>query len=314
MALALREKLAIITGGPGTGKTTIVSCIPDLYKQVGARVLLMAPTCRAAKRLSETTGAEAATIHRALEFSPRPGASGAMPPSRLRPTPSWWTRCPWWAILRTVPPPQGRAPRGALTTVVDADPAAGGGARERVEGPTDSGVVPVTRLTQIYRQARESLIVVNAHRINQGAFPDLAGFEDGRDFVYVGRQEPEDIKAALLKLVCDELPERYGFDPVKDLQVITPMHRGPVGVQNLNHGAAAAPKRQIPPLHLRGPGIQAGGQGDAAAEQYYKEVFNGDIGLETGRTPPPASSWWNLTAGRWPMTPARAKRLRWPTR
>ena len=79
----------------------------------------------------------------------------------------------------------------------------------------DSGVVPVARLTQIYRQARESLIVVNAHRINQGAFPDLAGFEDGRDFVYVGRQEPEDIKAALLELVCDELPERYGFDPVR---------------------------------------------------------------------------------------------------
>ena len=149
----------------------------------------------------------------------------------------------------------------------------------------DSGVVPVTRLTQIYRQARESLIVVNAHHINQGAFPELAGFEDGKDFVYVGRQEPEDIKAALLKLVCYELPERYGFDPVRDLQVITPMHRGPVGVQNLNHELQQRLNGRAPRFTFGARVFRRGDKVMQLRNNYYKEVFNGDIGLVTGLNP-----------------------------
>ena len=285
VALALREKLAIITGGPGTGKTTIVSCILDLYKQVGARVLLMAPTGRAAKRLSETTGAEAATIHRALEFSPQTGGFRRNAAEPLKADAivvdemSMVDTFLMYHLLKAVPP----GARLIMVGDVHQLPAVGPG--NVLKDLMDSGVVPVTRLTQIYRQARESLIVVNAHHINQGAFPELAGFEDGRDFVYVGRQEPEDIKAALLKLVCYELPERYGFDPVRDLQVITPMHRGPVGVQNLNHELQQRLNGRAPRFTFGARVFRRGDKVMQLRNNYYKEVFNGDIGLVTGLNP-----------------------------
>jgi exodeoxyribonuclease V alpha subunit len=282
---ALREKVLIITGGPGTGKTTIVSLILDLYRGLGAKVLLMAPTGRAAKRLGEATGATATTIHRALEFSPQTGGfrHNAADPLRgdvvVVDEVSMVDIFLMYHLLKAVPPD------ARLILVGDAYqlPAVGPGCI--LKDLIDSGVLPVARLTQIYRQARESLIVVNAHRINQGEFPILPKNFGARDFVFLELEDPAAVHRRLLELVSDFLPRRFGFDPLKDIQVITPMHRGPLGVQALNlelqrslNGANPSwswgdrqLKRQDKVMQLR--------------NNYYKEVFNGDIGQVWGFEP-----------------------------
>jgi exodeoxyribonuclease V alpha subunit len=285
VALALREKVVIITGGPGTGKTTIVSCILDLYRRLGSKVLLMAPTGRAAKRLSEATGAEAATIHRALEFSPQLGGFRRNAAEPLRADAivvdeaSMVDIFLMYHLLKAVPPPA----RLILVGDVHQLPAVGPG--NVLKDLMDSGVVPLARLTQIYRQAQKSLIVVNAHRVNQGGFPVLAGLEDDKDFVFIPREEPQAIKGSLLNLVCNELPRRYGFDPVRDLQVITPMHRGAVGVQTLNHELQARLNPRAPRFNFGARVYRRGDKVMQLRNNYYKEVFNGDIGLVTGFIP-----------------------------
>jgi exodeoxyribonuclease V alpha subunit len=285
VTMALQEKLAIITGGPGTGKTTIVSCILDLYQRLGARVRLMAPTGRAAKRLSETTGAEAATIHRALEFSPQTGGFRRNASEPLRADVividemSMVDTFLMYHLLKAVPP----GARLVMVGDVHQLPAVGPG--NVLKDLMDSGVVPVARLTQIYRQAQQSLIVVNAHRINQGDFPQLAGLDDGKDFVFIPRQEPEAIKGTLLNLVLNELPERYGFDPVRDIQVITPMHRGAVGVQALNHELQQCLNGRAPRFTFGARVFRRGDKVMQLRNNYYKEVFNGDIGQVTGLNP-----------------------------
>uniref|UniRef100_A0A7V6DQG2 ATP-dependent RecD-like DNA helicase n=1 Tax=Desulfobacca acetoxidans TaxID=60893 RepID=A0A7V6DQG2_9BACT len=282
VTLALKEKLAIITGGPGTGKTTIVSCILDLYQRLGAKVRLMAPTGRAAKRLSDTTGNEAATIHRALEFSPQTGGFRRNASEPLKADVividemSMVDTYLMYHLLRAVP----SGARLIMVGDVHQLPAVGPG--NVLKDLMDSGVVPVARLTQIYRQARQSLIVVNAHRINQGDFPQLAGLDDNKDFVFIPRQEPEAIKGSLLNLVCRVLPERYGFDPVRDLQVITPMHRGPVGVQTLNQELQQRLNGRAPRFTFGARIFRRGDKVMQLRNNYYKEVFNGDIGLVTG--------------------------------
>jgi exodeoxyribonuclease V alpha subunit len=285
VALALKEKLAIITGGPGTGKTTIVSCILDLYQRLGARVRLMAPTGRAAKRLSETTGAEAATIHRALEFSPQTGGFRRNASEPLRADVividemSMVDTYLMYHLLRAVPP----GARLVMVGDVHQLPAVGPG--NVLKDLMDSGVVPVARLTQIYRQAQQSLIVVNAHRINQGGFPELAGLDDEKDFVFIPRQEPAAIKGSLINLVVNELPKRYGFDPVRDIQVITPMHRGAVGVQTLNHELQQRLNGRAPRFTFGARVFRRGDKVMQLRNNYYKEVFNGDIGQVTGLNP-----------------------------
>jgi exodeoxyribonuclease V alpha subunit len=285
VALALREKLLIITGGPGTGKTTIVSCILDLYRRLGARVLLMAPTGRAAKRLSETTGAEAATIHRALEFSPQIGGFKRNASEPLRADAivvdemSMVDTFLMYHLLRAVPP----GSRLVMVGDVHQLPAVGPG--NVLKDLMDSGVVPVARLTQIYRQAKQSLIVVNAHRVNQGVFPVLPRHFGQVDFVFVELQEPEAIKMRLLDLVSREIPWRYGLDPVRDLQVITPMHRGAVGIQTLNHELQQRLNHRAPRFAFGGRVFRRGDKVMQLKNNYYKEVFNGDIGLVTGFVP-----------------------------
>ncbi len=173
VAAALKDKVLIITGGPGTGKTTIVSCILDLYQGLGARVMLMAPTGRAAKRLSETTGMTATTIHRALEFSPQTGGFRRGPAEPLKAEvvvvdeTSMVDTYLMYHLLRAIPP------AARLILVGDAHQLPAVGPGNILKDLMDSGVVQVVRLTQIYRQAKESLIVINAHRINQGEYPVL---------------------------------------------------------------------------------------------------------------------------------------------
>jgi exodeoxyribonuclease V alpha subunit len=282
VALALREKLVIITGGPGTGKTTIVSCILDLYRGLGARVLLMAPTGRAAKRLSEATGAEAATIHRALEFSPQLGGfrRNASEPLKAEAIVvdemSMVDIYLMYHLLKAVP----LGARLIMVGDVHQLPAVGPG--NVLKDLMDSGAVAVARLTQIYRQAKESLIVVNAHRVNQGAYPVLPRRFGNVDFVFIELLEPEAIKVRLLDIVSREIPWRYGLDPVRDLQVITPMHRGAVGVQTLNHELQARLNPRAPRFTFGTRVFRRGDKVMQLKNNYYKEVFNGDIGQVAG--------------------------------
>lgn len=278
VAAACTEKVLIITGGPGTGKTTIVSCILDLFRRLGARVMLMAPTGRAAKRLTETTGAEAATIHRALEFSPQTGAfrRNAAEPLRadviIVDEVSMVDTYLMYHLLRAVPP----SARLILVGDVNQLPAVGPG--NILKDLIDSGVLPVMRLTQIYRQARESLIVVNAHRINQGAFPVLARKFGEGDFVFQELEDPEDVHQRLLWLVSDFLPRQFGFDPVKDIQVITPMHKGRLGVASLNLDLQRRLNSGSPSFTWGDRHLRRGDKVMQLKNNYYKEVFNGDIG------------------------------------
>jgi exodeoxyribonuclease V alpha subunit len=149
----------------------------------------------------------------------------------------------------------------------------------------DSEVIKVARLTQIYRQARESLIVVNAHRINQGLFPVLPTKLGEADFVFSEADEPEDLKRRLLDLVSHEIPRQYGLDPMRDLQVITPMHRGPVGIQNLNRELQQRLNPENQPWPWGGRTFRRLDKVMQLRNNYYKEVFNGDIGQVCGYLP-----------------------------
>ena len=282
VALALKEKVLIITGGPGTGKTTIVSCILDLYRGLGSKVLLMAPTGRAAKRLSEATGAEATTIHRALEFSPQTGGFKRGPTDPLKAQvvvvdeSSMVDTYLMHHLLRAVPA------SARLILVGDAHQLPAVGPGNVLMDLMASGVLPVARLSQIYRQARESLIVVNAHRINQGEFPVLPQYFGKTDFVFLELEEPQALQRRLLDLVGGELPRRYGFNPLKDLQVITPMHRGPLGVQTLNHLLQQRLNPKSETWTWAGRTFRRGDKVMQLRNNYYKEVFNGDIGQVLG--------------------------------
>jgi exodeoxyribonuclease V alpha subunit len=285
VAAALKEKILVITGGPGTGKTTIVSCILDLYQGLGARVLLMAPTGRAAKRLSETTGAPATTIHRALEFSPQTGGFKRGPAEPLKAEAvvvdetSMVDIYLMYHLLRAIPA------NARLILVGDAYQLPAVGPGNVLKDLMDSGVIAVVRLTQIYRQARESLIVVNAHRINQGEFPILPSKLGGGDFAFIEADDPEDLKRRLLDLVGRELPRQYGLDPMRDLQVITPMHRGPVGIQNLNHELQQRLNPESRAWQWGGRAFRRLDKVMQLRNNYYKEVFNGDIGQVSGFVP-----------------------------
>ncbi|MFZ5452145.1 MAG: ATP-dependent RecD-like DNA helicase [Thermodesulfobacteriota bacterium] len=282
VALSLKEKVLIITGGPGTGKTTIVSCILDLYRSLGSKVMLMAPTGRAAKRLGEATGAEATTIHRALEFSPQTGGFKRNPQDPLKAQvvvvdeTSMVDTYLMAHLLRAVPS------SARLILVGDAHQLPAVGPGNILKDLMASGVLPVARLTQIYRQARESLIVVNAHRINQGEFPVLPKYLGKSDFVFLELDEPQALQRRLLDLVDKELPRRYGFNPLKDLQVITPMHRGPLGVQTLNHLLQQRLNAGSETWTWAGRAFHRGDKVMQLRNNYYKEVFNGDIGQVIG--------------------------------
>ncbi len=279
---ACKEKVVIITGGPGTGKTTIVRCILELYRQLGAKVMLMAPTGRAAKRLAEATGGEAATIHRALEFSPQEGSfrrNAAEPLSAevvVVDEVSMVDTYLMYHLLRAL------KPTTRLILVGDAYQLPSVGPGNILKDLIDSGVLKVFRLTQIYRQARESLIVVNAHRVNQGEFPVLPQKFGRADFVFQEFEEPAALHQRLLELVTEYLPKRYGFHPVKDLQVITPMHKGGLGVAALNRELQQSLNPDNSPWLWGDRHFRRLDKVMQLKNNYQKEVFNGDIGLVWG--------------------------------
>jgi exodeoxyribonuclease V alpha subunit len=280
VARVINGKLGIVTGGPGVGKTTVVDAILRIVLAKGARVLLCAPTGRAAKRLTETTGREAKTIHRLLEFDPQ---AMAFKRDQYSPLDADLIVCDEVSmvdtalmnqLLRAVP----TAAAVILVGDVDQLPSVGPGAV--LADLIGSGRVPTVRLTEVFRQAAASRIVVNAHRINAGKSPEAP--RDDRpesDFYLIRCETPEQIHERLLKVVTDRIPQRFGLDPVRDVQVLTPMNRGGLGARALNSTLQQQlnPNAQ-PRLERFGWTYAPGDKVIQLVNDYDKEVFNGDIG------------------------------------
>lgn len=272
---AVTSKVMVLTGGPGTGKTTTTQGIIAALKKAGLRVLLAAPTGRAAKRMSEATGMEAKTIHRLLEYNPQDGYK-RNDENPLEGDALIVDECSMIDILlmnnllKAVPVGM------RLVFVGDIDQLPSVGAGNVLRDIIDSQRIPVVRLVCIFRQAQKSRIVMNAHAINQGRFPDTSNGRD-TDFFFMREDDPERAAETIVRLVKERLPRAYRESPDR-IQVLTPMQRGVVGAANLNLLLQQA-------LNPSGPSLGRGGytyrQGDRVMQlrnNYAKEVFNGDLG------------------------------------
>jgi len=280
--LAVASKVLVVTGGPGVGKTTIVRSILTVLRAKSVEVALCAPTGRAAKRLSESTGLEARTIHRLLETDPKTGSfkRGEEHPLAcdllVVDEASMVDVLLMRSLLKALPD------RAALLVVGDVDQLPSVGPGQVLGDVIASGAVPVVRLTEVFRQAAESRVIVNAHRINRGQMPELEAVE-GSDFYFVEAAEPEEGVRKLLAVVRDRIPARFGLHPVRDVQVLCPMNRGGLGARALNIELQAA-------LNLPGERrVERFGwtfcPGDKVmqvANDYDRDVFNGDLGVITG--------------------------------
>ncbi len=302
---AMTTRAMILTGGPGTGKTTTVLGMIRLFAAEGRRITLTAPTGRAAKRLSETTGSEAKTIHRLLEFSPR---NNGFKRNRQNPLDTDVVIVDETSMVDLVL--MNRLMQAILpgTTVIligDTDQLPSVGAGNVLRELIDSQRIPVIQLTEIFRQAQESMIVTNAHRINKGDFPELTGDTD-RNFFFMEEEDPEAITELVCSLISDRLPQHYDYHPIDDIQLLCPMRRGMLGTESFNKRLQEVlnPEYTTPashPLEKARFGVQtyrqpsrrregtapvsrtAGGfrVGDKVMQvrnNYDYEVFNGDIG------------------------------------
>ena len=270
---AAGSKILILTGGPGTGKTTTTLGILTAFRQAGAKILLAAPTGRAAKRLSETTGMEARTIHRLLEFKPPEGCQ-KNEQNPLEGDVLILDECSMidimlmYSLLKAVPDSM------TLIFVGDVDQLPSVGAGNVLRDLIDAGVFPVVRLTKIFRQAAASRIITNAHRINRGRMPDLSNGKQS-DFFFLEEEDPETAAQEIVRLVKERLPRAYG---TRDIQVLTPMQRGAVGAANLNQVLQAALNADAAGLRRGGTDYRLHDKVMQIRNNYEKEVFNGDIG------------------------------------
>lgn len=272
---AIASHVMVLTGGPGTGKTTTTQGIIAALKKAGLRVLLAAPTGRAAKRMSEATGMEAKTIHRLLEYNPQDGYK-RNDENPLEGDALIVDECSMIDILlmnnllKAVPADM------RLVLVGDIDQLPSVGAGNVLRDIIDSRHIPVVRLVRIFRQAQKSRIVMSAHAINEGRFPDTSNGRD-TDFFFMKEDDPERVAETIVRLVKERLPRAYRERPER-IQVLTPMQRGVVGAASLNLALQEA-------LNPSGPGLSRGGytyrQSDRVMQlrnNYDKEVFNGDLG------------------------------------
>jgi exodeoxyribonuclease V alpha subunit len=278
--LAASSKVLIITGGPGTGKTTIITAILRIFQQLKLRILLAAPTGRAAKRMSEATGWESKTIHRLLEYSPKKGGFKKDQEDPLEADvvvideASMVDTLLMYHLLKAIPP------QAHLILVGDVDQLPSVGPGNVLKDIIGSGIFTVVRLTEIFRQAQESMIIVNAHKVNQGEFPILKEIErkEATDFYFIQEEDPEKALNQILTLCNERIPKHFGFHPIRDIQVLTPMHKGVIGAINLN---IELQKRLNPDQQGITHGSRTFKLYDKVMQivnNYDKEVFNGDIG------------------------------------
>ena len=298
---AMTTRAMILTGGPGTGKTTTVVGMIRLFEAQGKHITLTAPTGRAAKRLSETTGGEAKTIHRLLEFSPQ---INSFKRNRQNPLDTDVVIVDETSMVDLVLMNrlmQAIRPSTTVILIGDTDQLPSVGAGNVLKALIDSQKIPVIELTEIFRQAQESMIVTNAHRINKGDYPELTGDAD-RNFFFIEAEDPELITDMICSLIADRLPQHYNYHPIDDIQLLCPMRRGVLGTENLNKRLqevlnagytapathplekarfGARPSKHTSPFG--DPSATIGGFriGDKVMQirnNYDYDVFNGDIG------------------------------------
>ena len=281
VALAVKSKVMVITGGPGVGKTSLVNAILKIFKAKKLNVVLCAPTGRAAKRMSETSGMESKTIHRLLEFDP---ASGGFKHNADDPLEGDVFIIDETSMVdlplanQTVRAIPGHA---ALILVGDVDqlPSVGPGCVLR--DIIDSSAIPVCRLTEVFRQAAKSAIISNAHRINRGLMPEFPKAKEEKpssDFYFFEAEEPEKAVETVLRLIQTSIPNKFGIRP-KEIQVLTPMQRGELGARNLNQVLQAALNPAGPAVQRYGWTFRTGDRVMQTANDYEKDVYNGDIGV-----------------------------------
>jgi exodeoxyribonuclease V alpha subunit len=277
---AVSGKAIVITGGPGTGKTTLINSLIKILDRKSLRTLLASPTGRAAKRLTEVTGKEAKTIHRLLEYSPKEGAFTRNEDNPLEADfvvideASMVDVLLMNHLLKAIP-------AGAtLVLVGDVDQLPSVGPGNVLKDIISSGVVQTVRLSEVFRQAQQSLIVVNAHRVNMGQFITTKGGGQ-RDFFFIDVEDPEKALETVKGLCSTRLPKAFGLDPMGDIQILTPMHRGTVGVASLNAELQALLNPSSQELTYGGRIFRADDRVMQTTNNYEKEVFNGDVGRIT---------------------------------
>ena len=273
---AISSKIMVLTGGPGTGKTTTTMGMLSAYREASCRIILAAPTGRAAKRLSEATGMEAKTIHRLLEYKPPEGYQ-KNEEHPLDGDVLILDECSMIDILLMYNLLKAVPDHMSLILIGDTDQLPSVGAGNVLKDIIDSGKIPVVRLTRIFRQAQSSRIIMNAHRINSGEPLDLRGGKDS-DFFFMKLDDNVRIADAIVSLCSEKLPRYYRADPIRDIQVLTPMQRGDCGAMNLNRLLQAALNPADLLLRRGGTEYRLGDKVMQIRNNYDKEVFNGDIG------------------------------------
>ncbi len=282
---ALSSQVMVITGGPGTGKTTLIKAIIKIRSARGFRIMLAAPTGRAAKRMTEATGHEAKTIHRMLEYTGSSMAGGDFMKNETNTLDcdllvvdeaSMIDQILFHHLLKAIPKD------ASVVFVGDVDQLPSVGPGNVLKDIIDSGVCPVVHLKEIFRQGKESMIVVNAHKINSGEMPCFDDKGDGNspcDFYFIEQNDPDKALEIIKELVTLRIPQKFGFDPVKDIQVLTPMHRGSVGTTRLNSELREALNiRHGSKVQRMGRIVQEGDKVMQIRNNYEKDVYNGDIG------------------------------------
>ena len=282
---ALQNKAVVITGGPGTGKTTIINAMIKIFAGLKTKIMLAAPTGRAAKQMSETTGHNAATIHRMLKFSVQKGGFQKNEKNPLNcdllivDEASMIDTILMHHLLKAIP-------AGATFILVgDVNQLPSVGPGNVLSDIIKSGIMPVIELSEIFRQARGSRIIINAHKINRGIVPDIRAQDSlglRKDFYFIQQEDPEKVLEIIIELVKKRIPSRFGFNPIEEIQVLTPMHKGVIGAENLNAKLQTALNPGKDMVISGNRNFKVNDKVMQIKNNYEKDVFNGDIGRIIG--------------------------------